>query len=63
MQCSECSALIDINRGTEYGTCSMDWQEKKFTNLCDYGYPCSDPECYERGNWHRGCEMCPEFNK
>ena len=24
-------------------------------------YPCRDHECYDRGNFHVGCESCPQF--
>lgn len=24
-------------------------------------YPCEGHDCYDRGNFHVGCEMCPLF--
>lgn len=24
-------------------------------------YPCRDHDCYDRGNFHVGCEACPLF--
>lgn len=29
----------------------------------DDGYPCRDHECYDRGNYHIGCERCPKYIK
>ena len=26
----------------------------------DDGYPCTDKNCYDRGNYHTGCEECPK---
>jgi hypothetical protein len=26
-------------------------------------YPCSDHDCFDRGNFHIGCGSCPKFNK
>lgn len=26
-------------------------------------YPCTDHDCYDKGNYHTGCESCPKYKK
>ena len=37
---------------------------KQYNEAQDYyenfEYPCKDQNCFERGNYHTGCENCPQ---
>lgn len=35
--------------------------EDYYENMAkDNEYPCKDENCFERGNYHIGCENCPQ---